>query len=138
MEWESDKNWWYFDPSGLGNDTLLHDAGQEYPAKEDRMQFAPIYPIIVFGGILAIALLLMLRKFTLRPWARELESRFLILAGSLVLSTLFVSNGRIFTSYVGVIDQFWGWLIPMNAAFLTLTTLFWRQLYLLNKQDKAE
>jgi len=26
----------------------------------------------------------------------------------------------------------------MNAAFLTLTTLFWRQLYLLNRQDKAE
>jgi len=63
--------------------------------------------------------------------------RFLILVSSVVVSILFVSNGRIFTSYVGVIDQYWGWFIPMNAAFLTLTILFWRQLYLLNKQDKA-
>ena len=28
VEWESEKNWWYSDPTGLGNDTLLHDAGQ--------------------------------------------------------------------------------------------------------------
>ena len=138
VEWESDKNWWYFDPSGLGNDTLLHDAGREYPAKEDRMQFAPIYPILFFGGILAAMALLVLRKFTKKPRVKELETRFLMFVCSLVLSTLFVSNGRIFTAYVGVIDQYWGWLIPMNTAFLTLTILFWRQLYLLNKQDKAE
>jgi len=137
VEWESEKNWWYFDPAGLGNDILLHDAGQEYPAKEDRIQFAPIYPMIFFGAILMTLVLLVLRKFTQKSWARELESRFLIITGSLVLSTLFVSNGRIFTSYVGVINQFWGWLIPMNAAFLTLTSIFWRQLYLLNKQDRG-
>ena len=57
---------------------------------------------------------------------------------SLVVSILFVSNGRIFTSYVGVIDQYWGWFIGMDSVFLTLTILFWRQLYQLNKQDKAE
>ena len=134
----SDWNWWYFDPTGLGNDTLLHDAGQEFPAKEDRMQFAPIYPILFFGGILAALALLVLRKFTKKLGVKELETRFLMFVCSLVLSTLFVSNGRIFTAYVGVIDQYWGWLIPMNTAFLTLTVLFWRQLYLLNKQDKAE
>ena len=63
--------------------------------------------------------------------------RFLILASSLVVSILFVSNGRIFTSDVGVIDQYWGVFIGMNTVFVTLTTLFWRQLYLLNKQDKG-
>ena len=132
-----DWNWWYADPTGMGNDTLLHDAGQEFPDKEDRIRFAPIYPILFFGGILLALVLFTLNRFARKPWLKELSMRFLILVSSLVVSILFVSNGRIFTSYIGVIDQYWGWFIPMNAAFLTLTILFWRQLYLLNKQDKA-
>jgi len=131
----NDWNWWYFDPAGLGNDTLLYDAGKEIPAKEDRIHFAPIYPILFFGGIILALVLSAMHRFTKKSWLKELSMRFLFLTASLVISTLFVSNGRIFSSYVGVIDQFWGFLIPMNAAFLTLTSLFWRQLYLLNKQD---
>ena len=134
----NDWNWWYFDPTGLGNDTMLYDAGRDFPEKEDRVQFAPIYPMIFFGGIgLALAMLI-LNRFTKKSWLKELSKRFLVLTFSLVLSTLFVSNGRIFTSDVGVIDQYWGWFIGMDSVFLTLTTLFWRQLYLLNKMDKAE
>lgn len=138
VEWESEKNWWYSDPTGLGNDTLLHDAGQVKPTKEDRVHYSPVYPILFFGGIVLSMVLFAAQKFTKKPWLKELFVRFLILSVSVVLSTLFVSSGRIFTSYVGVIDQYWGWFIPMNAAFLTLTILFWRQLYLLNKQDKGE
>lgn len=132
-----DWNWWYFDPTGLGKDILLHDAGQKMPEKEDRMQFAPIYPILFFGGVLLALALFAWNRFAKKPWLKELSMRFLILASSLVGSILFVSNGRIFTSDVGVIDQYWGVFIGMNTAFVTLTTLFWRQLYLLNKQDKA-
>lgn len=134
----SDWNWWYFDPTGLGNDTLLHDAGQEFPPKEDRMQFAPIYPMLFFGGIVLALVLSAMYRFTKKSWLKELSMRFLILTVSLAVSVLFVSNGRIFTSDVGIIDQYWSVFIGMNAAFLTLTVLFWRQLYLLNKQDKAE
>ena len=133
----NDWNWWYFDPTGLGNDILLYDAGKEFPLKEDRIHFAPMYPILLFGGICIALSLFALHRFAKKPWLKELSMRFLILMSSLVVSILFVSNGRIFTSYVGVINQYWGWFISMNAAFLTLTTLFWRQLYLLNKQDKA-
>ena len=138
VEWESEKNWWYSDPTGLGNDTLLHDAGQVKPTKEDRLQYSPVYPILFFGGIAMALVLFVAQKFAKKPWLKELFARFQILCVSLVLSTLFVSSGRIFTSYVGVISQYWGIFIPMNAAFLTLTILFWRQLYLLGKQDKAE
>lgn len=138
VEWESDKNWWYSDPTGRGNDILLHDAGQVKPTREDRIQYAPVYPILFFGGIAISLVLFAALKFAKKPWLREISARFLILSVSVVLSTLFVSSGRIFTSYVGVIDQYWGTFIPMNAAFLTLTILFWRQLYLLNRQDKAE
>ena len=135
VEWESEKNWWYSDPRGLGNDILLHDAGQDKPEKEDRIHCAPIYPILFFGGIAAALLLLWLRKTAKKPWCGELATRFMILTVSGVISTLFVSSGRLFTSYIGVINQYWGPFIGMNTVFLTLTTLFWRQLYLLNKQD---
>lgn len=137
VEWESEKNWWYSDPTGLGNDTLLHDAGQEMPVKEDRYQFAPIYPILFFGGILLSLGLLALGRFLKKPWAKELTARVLILTASVTFSTLFVSNGRIFTSYVGVIDQYWGVFIGMNTVLLTLTILFWRRLHLLKKKDSA-
>lgn len=134
----SDWNWWYSDPTGLGNDTLLHDAGKEMPVKEERYQFSPVYPMIFFGGTAVTLVLLLLRKIMKKPWIKELVGRFAILCGSAVFSTLFVSSGRIFTSCVGVIDQYWGWMIGTNTAFLALTVLFWRQLYLLNKQDKGE
>lgn len=137
VEWESDKNWWYSDPAGLGNDTLLHDAGQVKPTREDRIQYSPVYPILFFGGIAMSLVLFVAQKSAKKPWLKEFSARFQILFVSVVLSTLFVSSGRIFTSYVGVINQYWGTFIPMNAAFLTLTILFWRQLHLLNKQDKA-
>lgn len=136
VEWESEKNWWYADPRGLGNDILLHDAGREYPAQEDRIHFAPIYPILFFGCIVVVVLLFVLHRAAKKYLIKELSARMAIVSGSAAFSTLFVSSGRIFTSYVGVIDQYWGPMIGINTAFLTLTILFWRQLYLLNKQDK--
>ena len=131
-------NWWYADPTGLGNDTLLHDAEKEMPEKEDRYQFSPVYPMIFFGGILAAAVLLLLRKVLKNPWAKELLFRLFTICASAAFATLFESSGRIFTSTVGIIDQYWGWMIGTNTVFLTLTILFWRQLYLLNKQDRGE
>jgi len=78
-----------------------------------------------------------LRKIIKKGWAKELIFRLITFCASIVLSTLFVSSGRIFTSYVGVINQYWGWMIGVNTVLLTLTTLFWRQLHLLNKQDQG-
>lgn len=134
----ADWNWWYADPTGLGKDTLLHDAGKEMPEAEDRYQFAPVYPMIFFGGIAAVLVLLLLKKEIRAPWIQELSCRLMILCASGALSTLIVSGGRIFTSYVGVIDQYWGWMIGTNTVFLVLSILFWRQLYLLNQQDKGQ
>lgn len=133
----NDWNWWYFDPTGLGNDILLYDAGKALPEKEERIHFAPIYPILFFGGIGLALALFTLNRFTKKLYLKELSMRLGILTSSLVLSTLFVSNGRIFTSYVGVIDQYWGWMIGCNTLLLTLTLLFWRQLYQIRKQDAA-
>ena len=133
VEWESEKNWWYADPWGLGRDTLLHDAGK---AHSHQYTFSPVYPMLFFGGLAAVGVFCLLKK-TKKPWLKELSSRLEILSGSMVFSTMFVSSGRIFTSYVGIIDQYWGWMIGMNTVLMTLTLLFWRQLYLLNRQDKT-
>ena len=135
VEWESEKNWWYADPTGRGNDILLHDAGKEYP--EYREQFSPVYPLIFFGGIAAALLLAFLHRILKKPWMKEIACRLCILCASGVLSTLAVSSGRIFTTTVGIIDQYWGPMIGTNTVFLTLSILFWRQLCRLNRQDKG-
>ena len=90
-----------------------------------------------FGGIGVVLVLLLLRMLSKKNWIKELCSRMIILIGSCVVSVLFVSSGRIFTSDVGIIDQYWGPMIGTNAVFLTLTVLFWRQLYLLSRQDRV-
>jgi hypothetical protein len=134
VEWECEKNWWYADPRGLGNDILLHNAGK--PVPEEHNMFSPIYPAIFYGGIVLALILLLLRKVAKKVWVKEFSVRLSILGASAAASVLLVSSGRILTSTVGIIDQYWGWLIPMNTVFLSLAVLFWRQLYLLNKEDK--
>ena len=135
VEWESEKNWWYADPRGLGNDILLHDAGKPYP--ESKEIFSPIYPILFFGGIALCLILMEIQKRTGKVKRKELIIRLAVLCASAATATLLVSSGNVFTSTVGIIDQYWGWLIPMNTTVLTLTILFWRQLYLLNRQDSV-
>ena len=137
VQWESEKNWWYSDPTGLGNDILLHDAGKAMPVKEDRYHFSPVYPMFFFGGTsLALLMLLLGKKAKTKKW-REVTARMAIACGSLAFATLFTSSGRIFTSDVGIIDQYWGLMIGTNTVLLALAALFWRQLYQLRKQDVA-
>ena len=137
VQWESEKNWWYSDPTGFGNDILLHDAGKEMPEKEDRYLFSPIYPLIVFSGGIAAGILLLLRKKAKKAWLAELLARVAILGISAAVATLVVSSGRLFTSYIGIIDQYWGWMIGINTVFMTLSLLFWRQLYLVTRKDRG-
>ena len=132
----SNWNWWYADPSGMGKDVLLHDAGKPYP--ETSTTFSLIYPILFFGGIAMVLIFLLIQKTVKKTWAKELSARVCIFAGALAASVLLVSSGRVFTSTVGIIDQYWGWMIPLNTIVFTLTGLFTRQLYELNKQDKGQ
>lgn len=135
VQWESEFNWWYADPTGRGNDILLHDAGKAYP--EYRERYSPVYPAVFFGGLAAALVLVFLQKLLKKPWIQELSCRVSILCASGAFATLFVSSGRLFTTTVGIIDQYWGPMIGTNTVFLALTVLFWRQLYLLNKQDRG-
>lgn len=135
VAWRSEFNWWYADPTGRGNDILLHDAGKEYP--EYRERYSPVYPLVFFGSMAAVLLLVLLRKILKKSWMQEMVCILCSLSASAAVSTLFVSSGRLFTTTVGIIDQYWGPMITANTVLLTLTALFWRRLYLLNRQDKG-
>ena len=130
---ESKSNWWYADPCGLGRDTLLHDDGK---AHSHQYTFSLVYPILFFGSLAAVFVFWLLHKVR-KPTLSEVASRFCILFASLAFSTLFVSSGRIFTATMGVIDQYWGWMISVNTVLLTLTLLTTRQLRLLSKHDRV-
>lgn len=131
----SDWNWWYADPTGRGGDILLHDAGKEYPAY--REGYSPVYPLIFFGGSAAAVILAALRKLLNRKRLKDVACSGIILCTSAAASTLFVSSGRLFTSTVGIIDQYWGPMIAVNTVLLTLTFLFCQKCYVLNRQDKG-
>ena len=133
VEWYSEKNWWYADPTGLGNDILLHDAGKEYPAY--REYYSSVYPLVFFGGLAAALLFLFLQRLLKKSWMKELACRLCILCTSTAVSTLFVSSGRLYTSTVGLIDQYWGPMIAANTVLLALSSLLWLQLYRLNQRD---
>lgn len=131
---ESQKNWWYADPNGLGKDTLLHNAEKDWA---EVYQFGPVYPVIFFGGIAATLLLYVICRRTRKNWVQELAARLLSASASGTVSVWIVSSGRIFSADTGIIDQYWSWMIGMNTVFLTLTILLWRQLYLINRQDRG-
>lgn len=73
-----------------------------------------------------------------KPWIKALLNRFAILSGSVVCSALFLTGGKFVSIYVSS-EPFrtlrWVYVI---SVFLALSILFWRQLNLLNRQDKGE
>lgn len=77
-------------------------------------------------------------RIPMKPWGKELLSRFAILSGSAAVSQLFLTGGKFVSILVG--DEPFRTLrwVYVVSVFLTLTALLWRQLYLLNKQDKGE
>ncbi len=127
-----DWNWWYADPSGSCEATLLYDAGKP---RELPKNTTGIYPQVFFGALAISVVILLLRNAFKQNWLKELCLRLAVLSGSVAGSLLFVSSGRLWSSYVGVINQHWAVMTAANAILLTLAVLFWRQLYLLNKQD---
>ncbi len=128
-----DWNWWYADPSGKSEATLLYDAGKP---KETPQNTTGMYPQVFFGTLAASVVLLFLRRLFRPSWLKELCLRFAVVSGSIAVSLLFVSSGSLWSSYVGVINQYWGSLTTTNGLLLSMTFLFWRQLWLLNKLDR--
>ncbi len=126
-------NLWYCNPKDGTGETLLWDAGYEYNGEPltDVNYHIGWYCLLQIG--LAIVFLL-LRKVIPISWMRELLIRLAILCGCLSCSTVIVTAGQFM--------ELWGEFTTafQNGACLAvpmmLTSLFIRQIYLLNKQDK--
>lgn len=72
-----------------------------------------------------------------KTWIKELLKRLAILCGCVALSQLFLTGGKFVSMYVS--DEPFRTLrwVYTISVFLTLTALLWRQIYLMNRQDKG-
>ena len=128
-------NIWYCNGwTGEGEELLWH--GSDSSHKEPLLGVN--YHLAIYCGTLLIIsiILTLLGHFLSGKWYGELCICLAILCGCLCLSTLIVTAGQLMERYGEFTDGF----IDGAAVGLpmTLTILFWRQLYLLNKQDKCQ
>lgn len=128
-------NVWYCDAVSGKAETLLMDAGNPVPTSA---LLDVNYYLAYYCAILAVAAVLLAIpgwKYG-DKWYGELYIRFSILLGSLCLSAIIVSAGQLMEHYGEFTEYVFDSTIV--AVPMTLTALFARQLYKLNKQDKGE
>lgn len=132
----NDDNHYYFNVYDCTYDVLLWDAGM--PFLEMRLNYRCDILSQNFWCAVALTILFgICGLFIKKPWIKELSTRFSIVAGSVVFSTLFLTGGKFVVSYVS--DEPYGtlkWIYTMSV-FVTLTVLLFRQLRKLNKKEKA-
>ena len=127
-------NIWYCNGWTGKGESLLWDGGA---LSRNGSLLGVNYHLAYYCGallILSVIFALLGRCFS-GKWYGELSIRLAMLCGCLCLSTLLVTAGQLMERYGEFTDGF----IDGAAVGLpmTLTTLFWRQLYLLNRQDKC-
>ena len=127
-------NIWYCNGWTGKGESLLWDGGA---LSRNGSLLGVNYHLAYYCGallILSVIFALLGRCFS-GKWYGELSIRLAMLCGCLCLSTLLVTAGQLMERYGEFTDGF----IAGAAVGLpmTLTTLFWRQLYLLNRQDKC-
>ena len=129
------QNFWYCSAKDGTGDSLLWDAGNPDPIGP----FIDVnYHLAYYCAILAgLALLLWIpgKKFN-GKWYGELCIRAAVVCICLSLSAVIVSAGQFMELY----DEFTEHVVDsvVVAVPMTLTVLFARQLYRLNKQDKGQ
>lgn len=84
------------------------------------------------------ALFMICTRIPMKRWGKELLSRFAIVSGSVAASQLLLTGGK-FVSILISDEPFrtLKWIYTVSV-FVALTAILWRQLHLLNKQDKGE
>ena len=130
----SNYNFWYCSAKDGTAQTLLWDAGNPAPEEPfiDVNYHLAYYCAILAGA--AIVLVLPGRKWR-GKWYGELCVRLSILFSCLSASAVIVSAGQFMELYGEFTENFIDSTIV--ALPMTMTVLFSRQLYLLNKQDKG-
>lgn len=132
-EWSekpADKNQWYVDPSDGDVQTMLWDAGKENPSSTFT-SVSNIYAI-VFLGSLVLGLVLALVSRSMHGIGRELAIRGVIVFGTIALSTVFVTGGKL----ISVMMYEWKNLIVSESILVSLTAVLWYQIYRYRKVEK--
>lgn len=128
-------NVWYCDGWTGRNEDILWEGGSLLPTEP---LFEVNYHLAYYCAALLIltALLVLIGRRVKGKWYGELSTRLAILCGSFCLSTVIVTAGQLMEIY----GEFTEALVDSTAVAIpmTLTGLFGRQLYLLNRQDKGE
>lgn len=130
----SSYNLWYCNAKDGKGDTLLWDAGNPLPEGD----FADVnYHLAYYCAALVVlaAFLVMVGRHWKGKWYGELFTRLAILCASLCLSAVIVTAGQFMEIYGEFTEAMTDSTVV--AVPMTLTSLFGRQLYLLNKQDKG-
>lgn len=130
-----DYNVWYCSGWTGRTEKILWEGGNLIPTEP---LMAVNYNRAVYCAALLVlaALLILTGRHWNGKWYGELCIRLAILCGCLCLSTVIVTAGQ----FAGFDGEFTEAVIDSTAVALpmTLTALFGRQLYLLNKRDKGE
>lgn len=126
----ADKNVWYVNPYNPSSNTLIWNGAHK---ETDGIPSWIIDTYLILFGccvFFAAVLLLMTRNRNGRSW--ELFRCFAILAASVAVSILLVTNGNLITT--GYFASYkWPQMIICESVTLTLTALMWRKLYQTNK-----
>lgn len=129
------QNFWYCSAKDGTGEKLLWDAGN--PATDEPfidVNYHTAYYCVILA-VLSVMLIIPGRRFN-NKWYGELCSRVSIFFGCLCLSVIIVTAGQFMELYGEFTEAFIDSAIV--AVPMTLTALFTRQLYMLNKQDKGQ
>lgn len=131
IEKPADKNQWYIDPSNGDVEIMLWNAGQENP-NSTFTSVSNVYAMVFYGSLI-LSMVLALASRSMSGIGKDLAIRIAIVAGSISVSTLLVTGGKL----VSVIMYNWKEMIIFESIFVSLAALLWHQLYRYRKQDRA-
>lgn len=135
-EWiykHANRNQWYLNPSNGDVDTLLWDAGVDYP--NSVLAITSNACVLIFWGSTVLAVIFFAISRGTSGFWKEIVIRIAILLGSVAFSTLLATGGKLMILQ-GDMYVLKGY-ISTESIFVCLTALVWHQLHRLSKQDKG-
>ena len=134
-DWElvsrtADKNVWYVNPHNPSSNTLIWNGAHK--ETDGIPSWISDTYLILFGCCVFLAAVLLLTTRNRNGQIWELLRCFAILAASVAVSILLVTNGNLITT--GYFASYkWPQMIICESVTLTLTAWMWRKLYQTNK-----
>ena len=126
----AEENHWYINPSTGEAETLLWDAGQDYP-ESILVETTPEYAVAFYGCIILAAILYFVSR-RINGIGRELAIRGVIICCGAAVSALNVTGGDLTAVHL------YGWkeMFAVNTVFISMSCLLWHLSYRNSKMDK--